>query len=210
MKLVIATRNKHKLEEIRVVWAGVGCRVSGVELVSALDFPGIPDVVEDGETFEANAVKKAVSLAAATGLWSLADDSGLEVDALGGAPGVYSARYAGEPVSYPANNRKLLEELKHTKDREARFRCVIALSSPGGQARTVEGRCEGVIAHEERGKQGFGYDPLFVPEGFTKTFAEMDGESKNAISHRGRALKNAMEAWGEMLGKNPADWPTGR
>ncbi len=227
MKLVIATRNKHKLEEIRDIF-----HIPGLDVVSAFDFPHVPDVVEDGETFEANAVKKAVSLARATGLWSLADDSGLEVDALGGAPGVYSARYAGEPASYPANNRKLLKELAlhQTADkaapcsstrqrvrytaggagREARFRCVIALSSPGGEARTVEGRCEGVIAYEERGQKGFGYDPLFVPEGYTTTFAEMDGESKNAISHRGRALKHAMEAWGEMLGKNPADWPTGR
>ena len=205
MKLVIATRNKHKLEEIREIF-----HIPGLEVVSAFDFPHVPDVVEDGETFEANAVKKAVSLARATGLWSLADDSGLEVDALGGAPGVYSARYAGEPVSYPANNRKLLKELKSTRNRRARFRCVIALSSLGGEARTVEGRCEGVIAHEERGQKGFGYDPLFVPEGYTTTFAEMDGESKNAISHRGRALQHAMEAWGEMLGKNPADWPTGR
>ena len=205
MKLVIATRNKHKLEEIREIF-----HIPGLEVVSAFDFPHVPDVVEDGETFEANAVKKAVSLAGATGLWALADDSGLEVDALGGAPGVYSARYAGEPVSYPANNRKLLDELRNEQNRHARFRCVIALSSPDGKAKTVDGRCEGVIAYEERGKQGFGYDPLFIPEGFTKTFAEMDGESKNAISHRGRALQHAMEAWGEMLGKNPADWPPGR
>ena len=207
MKLVIATRNKHKLEEIRVVWAGVGCRVSGGELVSALEFPGIPDVVEDGETFEANAVKKAVSLAAATGLWSLADDSGLEVDALGGAPGVYSARYAGEPVSYPANNRKRLNELQNTKNRAARFRCVIALSSPGGEASTVEGRCEGVIAYEERGQKGFGYDPLFVPEGFAQTFAEMGNELKNRLSQRGRALALAKEKWGALIASSAAGFP---
>lgn len=211
MKLVIATRNKHKLEEIRAIF-----HLSTLEFACALDYPDIPDVVEDGETFEANAIKKAVSLAKATGLWALADDSGLEVDALNGAPGIYSARYAGEPVSYPANNRKLLKELalhqslRHGAGRCARFRCVIALSSPGGIARTVEGRCEGVIAHEERGKQGFGYDPLFIPDGFSKTFAEMDADSKNSISHRGRALQRATEAWGALLAKNPADWPTGR
>ena len=202
MKLVIATRNKHKLEEIREIF-----NVSGLKIVSALDYPDVPDVVEDGTTFEANAMKKAVSLAKATGLWALADDSGLEVDALNGAPGIYSARYAGESVSYPANNRKLLKELEKMPNRRARFRCVIALSSPEGKARTVDGRCEGVIAHEERGKQGFGYDPLFIPDGFSKTFAEMDADSKNAISHRGRALQRAMEAWGELLASNPANWP---
>ena len=126
MKLLVATRNKHKLEEIHAILAGLE-----VELHSALDFPEIPDVVEDGDTFEANAIKKAVTLARATGCWALADDSGLEVEALGNAPGVYSARYAGEPVSYAANNEKLLRELAGQADRRARFRCVIALSDPG-------------------------------------------------------------------------------
>jgi XTP/dITP diphosphohydrolase len=202
MKLVIATRNKHKLEEIRQIF-----NVRGLEIVSALEFPEVPDVVEDGDTFEANAIKKAVSLAKATGLWALADDSGLEVDALNGAPGIYSARYAGEPVSYPANNRKLLKELENASNRRARFRCVIALSSPDGKARTLDGRCEGVIGREESGKQGFGYDPLFIPDGFTQTFAEMDADSKNAISHRGRALQRATEAWGALLASNPDRWP---
>ena len=173
----------------------------------ALDYPDVPDVMEDGKIFEANAIKKAVSLAEATGLWALADDSGLEVDALNGAPGIYSARYAGEPVSYPANNRKLLRELEKTPNRRARFCCVIALSSPDGKTKTVEGRCEGVIAREERGRQGFGYDPLFIPDGFSKTFAEMDSDAKNAISHRGRALKKAQEEWGVMLATGPTDRP---
>ncbi|MFH0953202.1 MAG: XTP/dITP diphosphatase [Verrucomicrobiota bacterium] len=202
MKIVIATRNRHKLAEIREIF-----QVPGLEIVSALDFPDIPDVEEDGPTFEANAVKKAVTLARATGLWSLADDSGLEVDALGGRPGVLSARYAGEPVSYPANNRKLLGELDGVGDRRARFRCVIALSSPDGKACTVEGRCEGRIGQEERGRRGFGYDPVFLPEGHTVTFAEMEPGAKNAISHRGRALRKAAAAWGEMLARGPADWP---
>lgn len=205
MKLVIATRNKHKLEEICEIFS-----VPGLEIVSALDYPDIPDVEEDGTTFEANAIKKAVSLAKATGLLALADDSGLEVDALNGAPGIYSARYAGEPVSYPANNRKLLKELEKAPNRRARFRCVIALSSSDGKAKTVDGRCEGVIAHEERGKQGFGYDPLFIPDGFSKTFAEMDAAAKNSISHRGRALKKAQEEWGVLLASNPGRWPAGR
>ena len=202
MNLVLATRNQHKLQEIRDIF-----QLPGLEVVSAFDFPDVPEVVEDGETFEANAIKKAVTLAKATGLWALADDSGLEVDALNGAPGVYSARYAGEPVSYPANNRKLLRELQNASNRRARFRCVIALSSPKGGARTVDGRCEGVIAREEHGEKGFGYDPLFIPEGHEQTFAEMEAAAKNAISHRGRALAKAREKWAGVLAAGPADWP---
>lgn len=202
MKLVIATRNQHKLEEIRAIF-----HVPGLEVASALDFPDVPDVVEDGVTFESNAIKKAVTLARATGLWAMADDSGLEVDALGGAPGVYSARYAGEPVSYKANNEKLLRELAAAPSRAARFRCVIALSDPAGRAETVEGRCEGAIASAERGAGGFGYDPLFIPEGHRQTFSEMPSAAKNAISHRGRALAKAADAWGRMLARAPAGWP---
>jgi len=194
MKLVIATRNKHKLEEIREIF-----HIPGLTVVSAFDFPEVPDVVEDGDTFEANAVKKAVTLARATGLMALADDSGLEVDALNGAPGVYSARYAGEPVSYQANNRKLLASLKNETNRRARFRCVIALAGPDGHARVVDGRCEGTIAFEERGDKGFGYDPLFIPDGHTVTFSEMDAAAKHAISHRGRALRRAAAEWADAL-----------
>jgi len=186
MKLLVATRNKHKLEEIHAILAGLD-----VELHSALDFPEIPDVVEDGDTFEANAIKKAVTLARATGCWALADDSGLEVEALGNAPGVYSARYAGEPVSYAANNEKLLRELAGQSDRRARFRCVMALSDPAGNAETVEGRCEGRILKTLRGAAGFGYDPLF---------AEMPADQKNAISHRGRALAQARVKWDRLFG----------
>ena len=201
MRLLIATRNRHKLEEIRAIF-----RQPALEAVSTLDFPFVPDVAEDGTTFEENAVKKAVTLARATGLWALADDSGLEVQALGGAPGVRSARYAGEPVDYAANNRKLLAQMAGIGDRRARFRCVIALSSPAGAARTVEGRCEGAIAAAPRGTRGFGYDPVFVAEGETLTFAEMEPDAKNRISHRGRALARAAEAWGAMLAREPADW----
>lgn len=202
MKLILATRNRHKLEEIRTLF-----NLPGLELSSALDRPEIPDVEEDGTTFEANAIKKAATLARATGCWALADDSGLEVDALGGAPGVYSARYAGEPVSYPANNAKLLKALEGVTNRRARFRCVVALSSPSGKARTVDGRCEGRIIHKLRGTQGFGYDPLFVPEGFEKTFAEMEADAKHAVSHRGRALQKARAAWHDFLKSEPSDWP---
>jgi XTP/dITP diphosphohydrolase len=202
MQLLIATRNRHKLDEIRAIF-----RVKGLELASAADFPQAPEVVEDGDTFEANAVKKAVALARATGLWTLADDSGLEVDALGGAPGVISARYAGEPVDPAANNRKLLLALSGRSDRRARFRCAIALASPSGTARTVLGDCEGAIALGPRGDGGFGYDPLFVPAGHQETFAEMDAGRKNLISHRGRALEKAAAAWSDLLARSPVDWP---
>jgi XTP/dITP diphosphohydrolase len=168
------------------------------------DYPNLPDVEEDGVTFEANACKKARVLALETGLWALADDSGLEVEILGGVPGVYSARYAGEPVSYPANNRKLLDALRGAQDRRARFRTVIALARPAGACRTVEGCCTGHIALEERGSNGFGYDPLFVPDGYAQTFAEMGNDLKNTISHRAAALRNAWGAWGDFLaGQKP-------
>jgi XTP/dITP diphosphohydrolase len=202
MRLLLATKNKHKVEEIQSV-----LRVPGLILVSPSAFPGLPDVIEDGKTFEENAIKKAVELAQETGLWALADDSGLEVDALNGAPGVFSARYAGEPVSYWANNRKLLDELKDQVNRRARFRCVIALSSPSGKVKTVEGRCEGRIIDEERGKNGFGYDPIFIPVGYGETFAELGANTKNFISHRGRALKKTAVLWGSLMTGDPPDWP---
>ncbi|QBG47912.1 XTP/dITP diphosphatase [Verrucomicrobia bacterium S94] len=194
MKLVIATRNPHKLEEIRAVF-DFRC----LEVLSAIDFPELPDVVEDADTFEGNACKKAVEIALATGCWALADDSGLEVDALGGAPGVYSARYAGEPCSYEKNNARLLRELNGQNERSARFRTVIALSDPSGKVETVSGKCEGRIIEQQRGRNGFGYDPLFVPEGYDETFAELDASVKNSISHRANALKAAQEKWGARL-----------
>jgi XTP/dITP diphosphohydrolase len=202
MKLVIATRNAHKLEEIRAIFDFPFDSAQGghnLEVLSAFDFPEIPDVIEDGDTLEANAIKKAVEIAKATGYWAMADDSGLEVDALGGAPGVYSARYAGEECSYAANNEKLLHELAGAADRSARFRTVIALSDSDGNAKTVEGACPGVIIEELRGSNGFGYDPLFVPDGYTKTFAELDSEVKNRISHRARALQKAHDAWSGII-----------
>ncbi len=194
MRLLVATRNAHKLDEIRAILARPDLDVIGLEAL-----PGAPEIVEDGDTFEANAIKKAVTIARLAGTWVLADDSGLEVDALAGAPGVYSARYAGEPADYAANNRKLLRELAGIRNRRARFRCVMALSDPQGKTRTVEGRCEGHIIEAEAGTGGFGYDPLFVPEGARVTFAEMPAAEKNAISHRGRALQAAERAWGALL-----------
>ncbi|MDF7825863.1 RdgB/HAM1 family non-canonical purine NTP pyrophosphatase [Pontiellaceae bacterium B12227] len=194
MKLVLATRNAHKLEEIQAIFD-----FQGLEVLSAFDFPDVPDVVEDKETLEGNAVKKAVEVAQATGCWALADDSGLEVAALDGAPGVYSARYAGDHCSYADNNVKLLKELADKDDRSAQFRTVLALSDPQGKAQTLEGACPGKIIEELRGTNGFGYDPLFIPEGHSGTFAELDAAIKNKISHRARALQKAAVEWAALL-----------
>ena len=202
MKILIASRNAHKIQEIREIFA-----LPGVEWVSTAAFPDLADVVEDGDTFEANAIKKATELARATGLWALADDSGLEVTALGNAPGVYSARYAGEPCNHANNNAKLLRELAGKTDRSARFRCVAALSDPTGRAETVSGSCPGRIIAALRGAQGFGYDPLFVPDGFEATFAEMGSEQKNQLSHRGRAMTLAQQKWGGLIAANAAGFP---
>lgn len=194
MKLVIATRNAHKLEEISAIFD-----FQGLEVLSAFDFPDVPDVIEDRDTLEGNAAKKAVETAEATGCWAMADDSGLEVAALGGAPGVYSARYAGDECSYAANNEKLLRELQERDDRSAQFRTVIALSDPQGNVQTLGGKCPGKIIKELRGTNGFGYDPLFVPDGYEETFAELDSGIKNKISHRARALQQAQSEWKEIL-----------
>lgn len=187
-KILIATRNKHKLTEIRSIFSAIQ-----VELIGADEFGSLPEVEEDADTFEGNAIKKARTLCDATGMWTLADDSGLEVDALDGAPGVYSARYAGEPSNTPANNAKLLRELADKPNRTARFRCVIAIAAPDGREWTVDGRCEGKIALTPSGNAGFGYDPLFIPDGYSVSFADMPAEQKNSISHRGRALAKAAE-----------------
>ena len=193
MKLLIATRNPDKFREISAIFD-----MPSVELVNLDDCPPLPEVVEDGETFRDNAIKKAVTLARASGSWTMADDSGLEVDALGGEPGVFSARYAGEPVDYRANNVKLRKALEREGNRAARFRCAIALSAPDGSVRTVEGRCEGRIVDAPRGEHGFGYDPLFAPQGHDRTFAEMDPAEKNRISHRAVALERARGEWADL------------
>jgi XTP/dITP diphosphohydrolase len=194
MKLVIATRNLHKLEEIHAIF-----NFQNLDVCSAFDFPDIPDVVEDGDTLEANAVKKAVELCKATGLPALADDSGLEVEALDGEPGVYSARWSGEGCTYHDNNLKLLRELAGKENRHAQFRTVIALALPGEEPQTVEGSVQGIIIEELRGDQGFGYDPLFMPDGFNQTFAELPAEVKNKISHRARALNAASHVWNHFF-----------
>ncbi|MBC8206590.1 MAG: RdgB/HAM1 family non-canonical purine NTP pyrophosphatase [Kiritimatiellales bacterium] len=198
MKFVIATRNAHKLEEIRAIFDTPSTMLStgeSLDVLSALDFPNVPDTIEDRDTLEGNAIKKAQELCDATGLMTLADDSGLEVEAMDGAPGVYSARYAGEPCDYENNNAKLLRELAGQNNRRARFRTVMALARPGEEPLTVEGKCEGTIIDELRGEHGFGYDPLFVPDGFDQTFAELPAETKNKISHRARALAAFSNLW---------------
>jgi len=202
MKILIASRNEHKIQEIQEIFD-----LPGVEWVSTAEFPELPDVVEDGDTFEANAIKKATELAQATGLWALADDSGLEVAALDNAPGVYSARYAGEPCSHANNNDKLIRELTGKSDRSARFRCVAALSDPSGKTETVSGTCPGHIIEALRGTEGFGYDPLFVPEGYDSTFAEMGNRQKNQLSHRGLAMKAAQKKWGSLIASNAPGFP---
>jgi XTP/dITP diphosphohydrolase len=186
--VVLATRNPHKIVEIREA-----LDVPGVEFRGLDAFPDAPEVVEDGDTFEENAAKKARAAAAATGFPSLADDSGLVVDALNGDPGVRSARFAGPAADDAANRDLLLERLLgvEVSSRSARFVCVLALATPDGEVETCEGRCDGVIAEAERGREGFGYDPLFVPDGESRTFAQMSRAEKARLSHRGRALQAA-------------------
>lgn len=167
---------------------------SSWELCSVADFPELPPVVEDGQTFRENAVKKALTVAEILKEWTLADDSGLEVDALGGAPGVYSARFAGEPGDDRKNNEKLLRLLAGvpSEQRTARFRCVLALASPEGEVWTTERTCEGLIGLAPRGDQGFGYDPLFYLPELGVTMAELPEEKKNEISHRGKAMRDLL------------------
>ena len=188
MDIVLATRNRKKAEEMKKIieqWA-----VPFVNIFTLNDFPECPDVEEDGNTFEENAIKKAVHASKCTGIIAIADDSGLEVDALNGAPGVFSARYAGESADDRANLEKLLKEMEHIpyEKRSARFVCCIAIASLN-EVKTFFGYVKGRIGTEPRGKKGFGYDPVFYPEGYDITFAEMSEEEKNAISHRYKALK---------------------
>jgi len=186
MRILVATTNEGKLREYERLLAGV----SDLELETMGALGELVEVVEDRDTFSANAGKKASEIAAVAGMPCLADDSGLEVDALGGRPGVRSARYAGEDATDAENNQKLLEALRDVPDaqRTARFRCAIALVDANGrEVALVEGTCEGRIGQEPKGSHGFGYDPLFVPDGFTQTIAELGPETKDRISHRAKA-----------------------
>lgn len=183
--IVLASRNPDKVKELRETLAGLD-----VDIKSALDFPGLKEVEEDAPTLEGNALKKARYVYDETGLPSLADDTGLEVDALDGRPGVFSARYAGESATYRDNLEKLLDELAgvEPKGRGARFRTVAAFVSHAG-THTFEGICRGRILETPKGEGGFGYDPVFRPEGYDKTFAQLSPDEKNNISHRGRAIR---------------------
>lgn len=186
MKLIVATHNQHKIREISQILP---------------DFDIVADdpegVEENAPDFVGNALIKVRAIAAKhAGCWCLADDSGLEVAALGGAPGVRSARYAGEPSNTPANNALLLKNLTGVTDRRANFTCAIALVDPSGAEHTVVGKCFGRIAETPSGSSGFGYDPLFVPDGHDVSFADLSADEKNAISHRGRALEEARKVIG--------------
>lgn len=190
--IVLASANPHKVKELREILAGIGIRLRSTD-----DFPGLREVIEDAETLQGNAWKKAAYLYQMTGLPSLADDTGLEVDYLNGAPGVYSARYAGERATYEDNVNKLLRELGSTDNRSARFRTVIAFKCASGTF-FFNGVCEGRITKTPIGDNGFGYDPVFMPDGYQLTFAELMSEVKNNISHRGRAVKKFIRFLEEM------------
>jgi len=190
MKLVLATNNTHKIREIKNIMAGLD-----VEILTTADFPDFPDPEENGATLEDNARIKAVEISRATGLPALADDSGLEVDFLNGEPGVTSSRFAGPGCTFADNNRKLLELLDGVEQskRTARFRCVAALAFDDRDIRFFDGAVEGIITAELRGREGFGYDPVFFFPEVGKTFAEIPEEEKNRYSHRGRAFRKVAE-----------------
>ena len=188
-RVMLATRNPHKVGELRRILADVG--VAGIDLVSLADRPDVPEVAETGLTYTENAVLKATAVADATGLSAIADDSGLSVDILGGMPGVLSARWAGRHGDDTANLTLLLLQLADVPDdrRTAAFVCAAALALPSGQVVVEEGRVRGRLIREPRGTNGFGYDPIFIPDGDIRTTAEMPAADKDAISHRGRAFR---------------------
>jgi XTP/dITP diphosphohydrolase len=188
-KVVLATRNPHKITELRTILAATGVRI---DLVGVNEFPDLPDVAETGVTFAENALLKAVETAQRTGLPSIADDSGLCVDVLGGAPGIFSARWAGKHGDDAANLDLLLAQLSDIADvhRHAHFTCAAALALPDGTEVVREGRIDGTLLHARRGDNGFGYDPIFLPDGHDRTTAELSPAEKNAISHRTRAFQS--------------------
>ena len=192
--LVLATRNKGKLKEFKEL-----LKDFPVEIRSLADFGPIPEVIEDGATFDDNAYKKALFTAKVLGLPAIADDSGLAVEALGGAPGVYSARYAGEKASDTENTAKLLKDMEGIANRKATFHCLISIAVPSGPALTYEGTCEGELLTAPRGDDGFGYDPVFFSPELGKTFAELSMAEKNQVSHRGRAMAEMAAEFEQVL-----------
>ncbi len=192
--LVLATRNSGKTKEIRAFLQNYP-----IEIKDLNDFGPIPDVREDGTTFDENAYKKASFTAKVLGLPAMADDSGLEVEALGGAPGVHSARYAGPCATDQERNARLLREMEGKTNRSAAFICVISIAVPSGLALTYEGRCEGWIAEVPAGDKGFGYDPVFYYPPMKRTFAQLSAEEKNQVSHRGKALEELKEEFDRVL-----------
>jgi len=196
MQLLVATRNRHKLKEIEAILAELN-----FEIRCSADMAGLGDVKEDADSIRDNAIKKAVETAKAAKMLTLADDTGLEVDALNGEPGVKSARYAGDEATYHENNKKLLAAMQGVpvEKRKARFRCVSAIADANGLVDTVDGICNGAILEEERGGGGFGYDPLFIPDGQVKTFGELSPDVKNRISHRAKALQKAFAVLSRYL-----------
>ena len=192
--LVIATKNRGKITEIRDLLTRFA-----VKLKSLDDFGPIPEVVEDGETFDENAYKKASFTARILGIPALADDSGLMVEALDGAPGVLSARYAGEKATDEQRIAKLLKALKGRANRKAAFECVLSIAVPSGPALTYEARCEGLIAEQPAGENGFGYDPIFIYPPLNKTFAQMTLKEKSQVSHRGKALNELKQEFDKVL-----------
>lgn len=194
MKIFLATGNKHKIDEIKAFFKNV----KDIEILSIKDGIEIPEVVEDGDTFEANSAKKALEIAKFTGMITIADDSGLCVDALNGEPGVYSARYSGEGATDASNNAKLIKNLQGIENRKAHFVSVITLGKPDGRAYSFRGEVDGEIIDIPRGDTGFGYDPHFYVAEYGKTLAEMP-EMKNVISHRANALKKLEVELEEIL-----------
>ena len=200
-RLVLASRNEHKVTELRRVLGAAG---AAVELVDLREFPDMPEVAETGLTFRENALLKSHAVAQHPGLFSVADDSGLSVDVLGHMPGIFSARWAGRHGDDDANLQLVLDQLQDVPDefRDARFVCAAALSAPTGEEWVVEGVLEGHIIRERRGLNGFGYDPIFLPEGSTRTTAEMSADEKDAISHRGKAFRGLAPTIASVLGRD--------
>jgi XTP/dITP diphosphohydrolase len=197
-KVVIASRNEHKIDEMRRILNEAGL---SLDLVGIQEFPDLPDVDETGETFAENALLKAREICAFTGLPAIADDSGLCVDALGGMPGIFSARWSGTHGNDLANLQLLLAQISHVASdrRTASFRCAAAIVTPGGAEKVVEGVMAGRLIDTPRGANGFGYDPIFVADGYSITTAEMDSASKDAISHRGRAIAALAPTLSQLL-----------